>query len=295
MAERGKYKHAQEVFSRISSKLTDFPDAKFEAAMDNLETWWNNLRQGNLSLPVQPSQSGSASEIASTQLAATTEGDEVQKDEQVHDGISGGKRDGVDRALSHSIRELPKRKEYNVGSKLCKFLREKDVVEIKRYLDTNRPPVREVFSFLNTLEIRFRGYSKKKMTVTLVTSEPDPTPMSFRLPEAMVTAALLAVTQREAEMDDAEKEVDLCSPDKGTSHGEVKTRWCTVNVEGAGDFSKNRLQAMKYLWNMAKTGSLGMKCYSWLMSEADVHFSAEGAEAVAREMINAWPEDNVPV
>ncbi|KAG7388990.1 hypothetical protein PHYPSEUDO_011453 [Phytophthora pseudosyringae] len=202
-------------------------------------------------------------------------------------------RPKTNRAATDSQRSA-ERKEYNLGSKLRKLLREKDVVEIKRYLKTNRPPLREDFSFLNTLEIRFRGYSKKQMTATLVTSEPDPTPMPFRLREAMVSAALLVATQREAEMGGVEKEVELCSPDDGTFHGELKTRWCTVNIEGAGDFSKNRLQAMKYLWNMAITCSLGMKCYSWLMSEADIQFSDEGAEAVARKMINAWPEDNVP-
>ncbi|KAE9061638.1 hypothetical protein PF010_g29743, partial [Phytophthora fragariae] len=84
MTERDKYKHAQDVFSRISTELTDFPDAKFKTAMQNLETWWNNLRQGSLSLPVPPSQGESDAELAPTQLAAATLVDEEEKDEHVH-------------------------------------------------------------------------------------------------------------------------------------------------------------------------------------------------------------------
>ncbi|KAL4128410.1 hypothetical protein PRIC2_007398 [Phytophthora ramorum] len=303
MAEWDKYKRAQEVFSRITTELTDFPDVKFETAMGNLEEWWSNLRQGNLSLPVQPSQSGSDNELAPTQVAATSENGAVVKDEQVHGGIcedaaeqlklkpfnprapkSG--RPKKNRTAADSKRST-ERKEYNQGSKLRQLLRAKYVVEIKIYLETNRPPLSEVLSFLNTVEVRFRGYAKKKMTATLSNLEPDPTPTSFRLPEAMVTAALIKAVKKEAEMQDVGTEVDLCSPVDGTTSVDADTELCSVHVEGAGDFSKNRLEAMKYLWNMVNTCSRGMQYYLWLMSEVYVHFSDEGSQTVATEIANA--------
>ncbi|GMF31571.1 unnamed protein product [Phytophthora fragariaefolia] len=131
------------------------------------------------------------------------------------------------------------------------------------------------------------------MTATLSNSEPDPTPMPFRLSETIVTAALLKAVEKEAEMQGSEKEVDLCTPVEGTTRDDADTIWCIVHIEGAGEFSKNRLEAMKYLWNMANTCSRGMQSYSWLMSLVYVHFSDEGAQAVASEMINAWPEDTI--
>ncbi|GMF31109.1 unnamed protein product [Phytophthora fragariaefolia] len=185
------------------------------------------------------------------------------------------------------------RKEYNQGSKLRWLLREKYVVEAKRYLETYKPPLSELCSFLNTFEVRFRGYAKKKMTATLSKSEPDPTPMPFRLSETIVTAALLKAVEKEAEMQVSEKEVDLCAPVEGTTRVDADTKWCIVHIEGGGEFSRNRLEAMKYLWNVAKTCSRGMQSYSWLMSEVYVHFSDEGAQAVESEMINAWPEDTI--
>jgi hypothetical protein len=314
MTERDKYKHAQDVFSRITTKLTDFPDAKFETAMINLERWWINLRKGSLSIPVQPAHGEADAECAPTQVAVATPVDDEEKDEHVHADSTEKKSDGADcnlklkpfnprapksgrpkknRAVADSKRSA-ERKEYNLGSKLRKTLRAKDVVEIKCYLETKRPPLGEVLSFLNTLEIRFSGYQKKKMTATLSNSQPEATPMSFRLLEAVVLTALIKAVEKEAESEDADKEVDLSSPREGTTRHNVDTLRCTVHIEGAGDFSKNRLEAMQYLWNLANTCSRGIRCYSWLMSEADVQFSNEGVQPVAKKMISAWSEDSIP-
>ncbi|GMF55915.1 unnamed protein product [Phytophthora fragariaefolia] len=52
MTERDKYTHAQEVFSRITTELTYFPDAKFQTAIRNVEEWWSNLRTAE---PLEPS------------------------------------------------------------------------------------------------------------------------------------------------------------------------------------------------------------------------------------------------
>ncbi|GMF57821.1 unnamed protein product [Phytophthora fragariaefolia] len=79
--------------------------------------------------------------------------------------------------------------------------------------------------------------------------------------ETIVTAELLKVVEKEAEMQGFEKEVDLCTPVEGTARVDADTKWCTVHIEGAGKFSKNRLEAMKYLWNMANTCSRGMQSY----------------------------------
>lgn len=51
MTEKEKYKHAQNVFSRITTELTDLPDPKFEVAMQELESWWDNIRNGNVDIP----------------------------------------------------------------------------------------------------------------------------------------------------------------------------------------------------------------------------------------------------
>jgi len=162
------------------------------------------------------------------------------------------------------------------------------------YQMLSRDKTAEALSFLNTLEIRFSGYQKKKMTATRSNSQPDAMPMSFRLPEAVVLTALIKAVEKEAECEDAEKEVDLCSPREGTTRHNVDTLRCTVHFEGASDFSKNRLHAMQYLWSLTSTCSRGMWCYAWLMSEADVRFSDEGVQPVAKKMISAWPKDRIP-
>ncbi|KAL4162078.1 hypothetical protein PRNP1_002626 [Phytophthora ramorum] len=38
-----------ERFSRITSELTELPEARFQAALDGLEMWWGKLRQGGIS------------------------------------------------------------------------------------------------------------------------------------------------------------------------------------------------------------------------------------------------------
>ncbi|KAF4147218.1 hypothetical protein GN958_ATG03628 [Phytophthora infestans] len=70
MTQRNKYKSVRNVFSRLTSELTDLPDAKFTAATDHLETWWGNLRQGDVSVSV--TQSGvSENDLPPTQVAAS--------------------------------------------------------------------------------------------------------------------------------------------------------------------------------------------------------------------------------
>ncbi|ETO64273.1 hypothetical protein F444_18164 [Phytophthora nicotianae P1976] len=46
LSEPGKYRRAQQTFARIGSELARLDDGEFETALEELDRWWYNLRQG---------------------------------------------------------------------------------------------------------------------------------------------------------------------------------------------------------------------------------------------------------
>ncbi|ETK81203.1 hypothetical protein L915_13284, partial [Phytophthora nicotianae] len=48
--EKEKFRRAQQAFGRISGELARLGDEAFDAAMDQFEGWWHNLRQGQISM-----------------------------------------------------------------------------------------------------------------------------------------------------------------------------------------------------------------------------------------------------
>ncbi|KAG7384311.1 hypothetical protein PHYPSEUDO_002776 [Phytophthora pseudosyringae] len=84
MTEHDKYKCAQSVLNRITAELTDLPDRKFQAALDDLDTWFGRLRQGDVTLERRADSDG---EVPATQIAFPSGGeDKEEKDDHVHSG-----------------------------------------------------------------------------------------------------------------------------------------------------------------------------------------------------------------
>ncbi|ETI36162.1 hypothetical protein F443_17667 [Phytophthora nicotianae P1569] len=46
LSEPEKYRRAQQTFARIGSELARLDDSEFETALEELDRWWYNLRQG---------------------------------------------------------------------------------------------------------------------------------------------------------------------------------------------------------------------------------------------------------
>ncbi|KAE9314365.1 hypothetical protein PR003_g19264 [Phytophthora rubi] len=89
MTERDKYKSVQNVFNRITSEMTELPEAKFQAALDGLDIWWGNLRQGDIELPGPDKDSkqitASDEGLTPTQVTAHVQTDGLEeKDDKVH-------------------------------------------------------------------------------------------------------------------------------------------------------------------------------------------------------------------
>ncbi|KAF4131890.1 hypothetical protein GN958_ATG18923 [Phytophthora infestans] len=234
MTERNKYKCVQSVFSRLTSELTGLPDAKFTAALDHLESWCDNLRQGNVALPL--TQSGTSdSELLPTQVAVSEpESHNEGKGSSVHvaetqgitaDSMSADPKPEVNlqkRAKKAARKATPKinqfnprapklgrprknraaqdaqrnadRKEYNKGAKLRNALRADDVVHVEEFLKSSQPSLMELSSYLNTFETRHFGRKERNITVTKRTPPEDSVP--YRLPEAMVQKALADIERR---------------------------------------------------------------------------------------------------
>ncbi|RLN06541.1 hypothetical protein BBJ28_00021182 [Nothophytophthora sp. Chile5] len=304
MTEKDKYKQAQNVFARITTELTDLTKDKFLAAIDNLEGWWSNLREGDLTVPSSTAddQQGEESRchVPPAQIAVDAEADPDldEKDEQIHDSGVAGSAIPAARAVKPFNSRAPKtgrprkkraqadpkrhaeKRTYNNGSKLRKELRDKDVLDVVQFVQVSKPGLNEIASFLDTFEIRYHGYEKKELTVK--TFAPPAQVMHFRLPEIVVKAALTELRNLHRN-----QVVDLSIPDDG------KHIWRVVCIEGAGPFSEQKLLAMEYLWNLAKTCKNGKRCFSWLMSDVDYQYEGEGAAEVANEMLGSWPHDKL--
>lgn len=153
-----------------------------------------------------------------------------------------------------------------------------------KYLKEKMPPLMELSSFLKTFEIKYKGYTKRKMTVSKESAPPEHPPMPFRLPLVLVQLALRLVNQN--------MPVDI--PENLCSGEDEPEEWLVVHIDGLGEFSRATLLAMQNLWNMEKPCLSGLKCYSWLTSEAYGLLADQGAEAVAQQLLEANPNSRIP-
>ncbi|GMF23911.1 unnamed protein product [Phytophthora fragariaefolia] len=71
MTEHDTYKTAQHVFGRISTELTDLPEKMLCEALDQLETWWGNLRQRSIAMPPVPAGNDTEDEANDSQVPST--------------------------------------------------------------------------------------------------------------------------------------------------------------------------------------------------------------------------------
>ncbi|GMF44004.1 unnamed protein product [Phytophthora fragariaefolia] len=89
MTEQNKYKSAQEVFNRNTVELTDLPTEKFNSALENLESWWRKLRQGDTAMSLSEGDvaipaSGTVDESAETELLPTQVVEMEENNDEVH-------------------------------------------------------------------------------------------------------------------------------------------------------------------------------------------------------------------
>jgi len=285
MTEREKFKSAQNVFNRITAELTDLPDSKFQAALDTLESWWSGLRQGDVAMPanagsarktdtaVAESQATPDEEEPPIQITkSTVESDDDEKGNAVHVGtvenmppkpsrkpqqkkmkpFNPRKRNGRQRKdrATESAKISEARKAYRDGVKLRNALRGDDVTSIEEFIKSCEPPLKDVTSFINTLEVR-KG--KWKVDISCVEKRtPVFVTLSYRLQQSLVIEAL-SLIERRTPFGDA---MDLTTPADPTEECWV------VKIDGVGDVTQRQLMAMQYLWSWDDICRKGNLCYS---------------------------------
>ncbi|KAJ8535089.1 hypothetical protein ON010_g13649 [Phytophthora cinnamomi] len=243
MTEQDKYKSVQEVFNRITVELTDLPEEKFNSALENLESWWSKLHQGDTAMAssegdVAMPASGTVGDSAESELPPTQVAEREEKDDQVHttpgetSPTSTKKAKKSIKAFTERIRHGRPRKdraaaaaqirqarnEYNKGVKLRNAVRGDDVVDVEEFVKTRQPPLAELSSFINTFEVSHYKHAKKALSVEKRVCTPTIVP--YRLPESMIREGLRLI-ECEAPFGDT---MDLCSPPESSAECWVISR-----------------------------------------------------------------------
>ncbi|KAE8898720.1 hypothetical protein PF003_g17581 [Phytophthora fragariae] len=148
-------------------------------------------------------------------------------------------------------------KEYNNGTNLRTLLREKDVCEVLATLHDVKPGIREVGSFLATLQVKSQGQGKP--IEWRVDAEFVPDTVRFRLLESVVDSALEQLRGGLAKSEQIELDSD----------GEAAAgayRYVAA-IAKFGQFTRAQVEAMKWLWNLQATCRDAVICCSWLHRE----------------------------
>ncbi|KAG7385526.1 hypothetical protein PHYPSEUDO_001291 [Phytophthora pseudosyringae] len=182
---------------------------------------------------------------------------------------------------AHGAQRSADRKQYNKGAKLRAALRGDDVAHVEEFLNSKRPSLRELFSYSDTFEIRYRGHKNTKMA--LAKRVPDKICVPYRLPESIMRMTL----------DSIERTIPFGDTMDLSTQPDASAECWVVTIKGVGEFTQRQLMAMQYVWTMATACTNGMKCYSWLMSKVDTPFDDEKAAALAQKMLEAWPGERL--
>ncbi|KAG7390163.1 hypothetical protein PHYPSEUDO_008617 [Phytophthora pseudosyringae] len=182
---------------------------------------------------------------------------------------------------AHDAQRSADWKQYNKGAQLRAALGGDDVAHVEEFMKSKRPSLRELSSYLDTFEIRYRGHKNTKMAVAK--RVPDKSCVPYRLPESIVRMALDSI-ERTTPFGDT---MDL------STQPDASAECWLVTIKGVGESTQRQLMAMQYVWTMATACTNGMKCYSWLMSKVYTHLDDEKAAALAQRMFEAWPGERL--
>ncbi|KAI9995369.1 hypothetical protein PInf_012426 [Phytophthora infestans] len=330
LSEAEKYRRAQQAFVRIGGELARFPDDQFESALEAMETWWYNLRQGHITdeevvqtRPHTPDKSdddtGSASgfgdsrndppDTTGTPNGSKNESNEKDNDEydaesatQVAESgtqmtitdcntastpllvrLSGNVRRVGRPKLNRSVMKEKARvahKEYNQGMKLRALLRESDVCDVSASLQEILPPVREVGSYLATYQVKSRN--KTIVIKWSVDMEYVPDRVRFRLAESVIDDALDQLKQGLASDEHIELNSDGEKMDNAACY--------VVAIEKVGRFTREQLEAMKFLWNLQAACREAVLCCSWLTRSVKAAVDDPApAQTAAVNLLESWP------
>ncbi|ETP05986.1 hypothetical protein F441_17534 [Phytophthora nicotianae CJ01A1] len=291
LSEPEKYRRAQQTFARIGSELARLDDGEFETALEELDRWWYNLRQG----------AGVAVPTGEEDEHVHNHEDDDQHGERETENLPL-KGDSVPVALVPMIRLSGKvrragrpnlnrvqvkeksrvaHKEYNQGMRLRVLLRGSDVCDVVTTLREIRPGVSKVGSYLATHEVKTSA--SKRTPTWSIEDNFVPSRVRFRLPEEVISNALNFL---KTEIRDGDTEIELGSDRERTDD----TNGYVVTFERLGQFTREQLEAMQWLWNLQSACREAMLCCTWLTrSVKEVEDGTSPAHVAFLQILECWP------
>ncbi|KAJ8542429.1 hypothetical protein ON010_g12384 [Phytophthora cinnamomi] len=283
--------------------------------MSKFDEWWHNVRRGSVEItsPVATNDSNehsgesdgrvlsencAAAEPKSLQDAESTgKGDDkVASDDRLEEAKVAIKlnvcapvvgRPRVNRVQRRNTARCAL-KEYNKGMKWRALLRDKDVSDIVACLDEITPSLQEARSYLATHHVYL--HSGVPAFTWEVDSDFVPDTVRYRLPEATVDMALTRLDKEKLVLNGGKPLLNEIEIDGESNEDNV-----VVVFEKIGKFTRDQLQAMKYLWNLLSICNNGNECCMWLKDRVKVLVDNDGnVDGVSEMLLNAWPYDSVP-
>ncbi|KAF1772553.1 hypothetical protein GQ600_24373 [Phytophthora cactorum] len=255
LSEPEKYHRAQQAFGRIGGELIRFSDDDFGRALSAFDQWWHAAIEQENILPKDRDDdvSGGGTSTKDSEFGgcggyacatgqpssgdedvAPTQPTESRADHQPVDNTSSGKSsNALEIRLTGDIRRVgrPKSnraklkekakvalKEYNKGMKLRGLLRDKDVCDVVATILEIKPGVNELGSYLATMQ------NKTKTPAKVFQWRVDP---DF-IPEESGVGYRNLYEGEQAPTEDT----------------------FVVAIEKAGEFKRDQLEGMQWLWNM---------------------------------------------
>eukprot|EP00644_Phytophthora_capsici_P008005 jgi/Phyca11/125335/e_gw1.58.155.1 len=169
--------------------------------------------------------------------------------------------------------------------KLRGLLRERDVCEVVASLKEIQPGLREVGSFLATFQVLGKAVGKP-LSWTL-----DPNYVAdnvrYRLPEPTIDRALEQLREKLCG-EQAEIQIDS-DGESGDSDDYV------MAIETIGTYTRDQLDAMKWLWNLQAACRRGVALCTWLNNDVKEVADERPPVIIAfDEVLNTWPFKTLP-
>ncbi|ETN20605.1 hypothetical protein PPTG_03579 [Phytophthora nicotianae INRA-310] len=304
--EKEKFRRAQQAFGRISGELARLGDEAFDAAMDQFEGWWHNLRQGQISMTPCHEQTESRDNDDSNDGGNACGGGNAEDTSSVAQAISGGgsspssdesedlaltQQTAVSTQLTQQKGQRAKAKadlkEYNQGMKLRGLLRDRDVCGVVSALKEIQPGILEMGAFLVTFQVLGKATPKLSMAWRLRTDIVADN-VRYRLPEETVNRAFELLSESRTGQKD-EIQLDSDGEGVGDENGYV------LVAEKVGTYSREQVEQMKWMWNMQDTCRRGVLLCTWLNNEVKTLVDEKVAVSVAFDnFLKSWPYLVIP-
>ncbi|ETO64274.1 hypothetical protein F444_18165 [Phytophthora nicotianae P1976] len=161
------------------------------------------------------------------------------------------------------------------------LLRGSDVCDVVTTLREIRPGVSEVGSYLATHEVKTSA--SKRAPKWSIEDNFVPSRVRFRLPEEVISNALNFL---KTEIRDGDTEIELGSDRERTDD----TNGSVVTFERLGQFRREQLEAMQWLWNLQSACREAVLCCTWLTrSVKEVEDDTSPAHVAFLQILECWP------